>query len=102
MSPDRRLCATFLLCILIAISGLLGRASAESAPIFLDGFFTDWTGPTEWTDTAGDGVAGSVDLTDLLWTNDSRADENGRHHVQLEPYAYRWFRSRGPDRNVPR
>jgi maltose alpha-D-glucosyltransferase/alpha-amylase len=48
------------------------------------------------------GVAGSVDLTDLLWTNDSRADENGRHHVQLEPYAYRWFRSRGPDRNVPR
>jgi maltose alpha-D-glucosyltransferase / alpha-amylase len=33
-------------------------------------------------------------LADLLWTNDSQADESGRHHIQLEPYAYRWFRGR--------
>lgn len=47
-------------------------------------------------------AAGGRKLTDLLWTNDSRADENGRHAVQLEPYGYRWFRIRGADRNVPR
>jgi len=47
-------------------------------------------------------AAGSSKLTDLLWTNDSDADENGRHQIQLEPYAYRWFRGRGQDRNVPR
>ena len=47
-------------------------------------------------------TAGSTTLTDLLWTNDSEADENGRHLVQLDPYAYRWFRGRGSDRNVPR
>ena len=47
-------------------------------------------------------TAGSIFLTDLLWTNDSGADENGRHLIQLDPYAYRWFRGRGMDRNVPR
>jgi maltose alpha-D-glucosyltransferase/alpha-amylase len=47
-------------------------------------------------------TAGSVALTDLLWTNDSEADENGRHLIQLDPYAYRWFRGSGTDRNVPR
>jgi maltose alpha-D-glucosyltransferase/alpha-amylase len=47
-------------------------------------------------------VAGGVALTDLLWTNDSDADEHGRHHIQLEPYGYRWFRGRGMDRSVPR
>jgi maltose alpha-D-glucosyltransferase / alpha-amylase len=47
-------------------------------------------------------AAGSVALTDLLWTNDSDADENGRHLIQLDPYAYRWFRGRGMDRSVPR
>jgi len=47
-------------------------------------------------------VAGSTFLTDLLWTNDCEADENGRHLIQLDPYAYRWFRGRGMDRNVPR
>ena len=41
-------------------------------------------------------------LIDLLWTNDSRADERGTHEIQLEPYGYRWFRARGLDRNVPR
>ena len=47
-------------------------------------------------------LAGSPFLTDLLWTNDCEADENGRHLIQLDPYAYRWFRGRGMDRSVPR
>jgi maltose alpha-D-glucosyltransferase/alpha-amylase len=47
-------------------------------------------------------VVGDRTLTDLLATDDSHADENGRHAVQLEPYGYRWFRARGTDRNVPR
>jgi maltose alpha-D-glucosyltransferase/alpha-amylase len=41
-------------------------------------------------------------LVDLLATNDSRADEHGWHEIEMEPYAYRWFRARGADRNVPR
>jgi maltose alpha-D-glucosyltransferase/alpha-amylase len=41
-------------------------------------------------------------LVDLLATNDSRANRHGTHQVQLEPYAYRWFRAEGLDRNVPR
>jgi maltose alpha-D-glucosyltransferase/alpha-amylase len=41
-------------------------------------------------------------LTDLLWTNDSRADEGGRHVVDLPPYGYRWFRAGGAHRNIPR
>jgi maltose alpha-D-glucosyltransferase/alpha-amylase len=41
-------------------------------------------------------------LVDLLAANDSRADSHGTHQVQLEPYAYRWFRAEGLDRNVPR
>jgi len=47
-------------------------------------------------------VAGTRMLVDLLWTNDSRAAEHGHHEIELEPYAYRWFRARGLDRNVPR
>jgi maltose alpha-D-glucosyltransferase / alpha-amylase len=31
-------------------------------------------------------------LIDLLWNNDSRAGESGRHVVRLQPYDYRWFR----------
>jgi maltose alpha-D-glucosyltransferase / alpha-amylase len=31
-------------------------------------------------------------LTDLLWNNDSRANESGRHVIRLQPYDYRWFR----------
>ena len=45
---------------------------------------------------------GTQMLVDLLWTNDSRAGEHGHHEIELEPYAYRWFRARGVDRNVPR
>jgi len=48
------------------------------------------------------GTAGTRMLVDLLWTNDSRADEHGHHEIELEPYGYRWFRARGLDRNVPR
>ena len=47
-------------------------------------------------------VAGTRVLVNLLWSNDSRADQRGVHEIELEPYAYRWFRARGQDRNVPR
>jgi maltose alpha-D-glucosyltransferase/alpha-amylase len=50
----------------------------------------------------GIGEAGDRRLIDLLWTNDSTADEHDRHTVQLEPYAYRWFRAGGVDRAVAR
>ena len=46
--------------------------------------------------------SGTGELVDLLATNDSRADENGRYVIELQPYAYRWLRSGGIDRNVPR
>ena len=41
-------------------------------------------------------------LVDLLATNDSRADANGRHTIDLPPYGYRWYRAGGIDRNVSR
>jgi maltose alpha-D-glucosyltransferase/alpha-amylase len=31
-------------------------------------------------------------LIDLLWNNDSRATESGRHVIRLQAYDYRWFR----------
>ena len=46
--------------------------------------------------------AGAPRLTDLLDGNDSAADGNGRHDIQLEPYAYRWYRHGGDARVVPR
>jgi maltose alpha-D-glucosyltransferase / alpha-amylase len=45
---------------------------------------------------------GTGELVDLLASNDSHADENGRYIVQLQPYDYRWLRAGGIDRNVPR
>ena len=48
------------------------------------------------------GDTGIGKLVDLLATNDSRADENGRYVVELQPYDYRWLRAGGIDRNVPR
>jgi maltose alpha-D-glucosyltransferase/alpha-amylase len=48
------------------------------------------------------GDTGTGQLVDLLATNDSRADENGRYVVELQPYDYRWLRAGGIDRNVPR
>ena len=47
-------------------------------------------------------TAGTPTLTDLLWTNDSQAEDRSHHEIELEPYGYRWFRARGLDRNVPR
>ena len=47
-------------------------------------------------------TAGTPTLVDLLWTNDSQAEGNGEHQIELEPYGYRWFRARGLDRSVPR
>ena len=47
-------------------------------------------------------TAGTPVLVDLLWTNDSRTEGRRYHQIELEPYAYRWFRARGQDRNVPR
>jgi maltose alpha-D-glucosyltransferase/alpha-amylase len=41
-------------------------------------------------------------LVDLLATNDSRADDNGRYLIQLQPYDYRWLRAGGIDRTVAR
>jgi maltose alpha-D-glucosyltransferase/alpha-amylase len=46
--------------------------------------------------------AGHRLLVDLLAKNDSRADAHGRHIVELPPYAYRWYRAGGIDRNVSR
>jgi maltose alpha-D-glucosyltransferase/alpha-amylase len=37
-------------------------------------------------------VAGHHRLVDLIGTEDSHADESGRHTIQLPPYGYRWFR----------
>ncbi|HEV8239930.1 MAG TPA: alpha-amylase family protein [Thermoanaerobaculia bacterium] len=39
--------------------------------------------------------AGDAELVDLLEDHDSRADEAGRHVIELEPCAYRWFRGGG-------
>ena len=45
---------------------------------------------------------GAGQLVDLLATNDSRADDNGRYVVELQAHDYRWLRAGGIDRNVPR
>ena len=48
------------------------------------------------------GDTGTGELVDLLATNDSRADENDRYVVHLQPHGYRWLRAGGIDRNVAR
>jgi maltose alpha-D-glucosyltransferase/alpha-amylase len=40
-------------------------------------------------------------LTNLLSQDESRADEGGRHVIELEPYGYKWLRVGGLDRPVP-
>ena len=47
-------------------------------------------------------VADDPMLVDLLWTNDSRANEAGQHVIELDAYAYRWFRCGGPGRHPKR
>src|SRR5262249_14441510 len=37
-------------------------------------------------------------LVDLLGLHDSRADRHGGHIIELDPYAYKWLRSRPPSR----
>ena len=46
------------------------RASGDSAPIFLDGFFADWTGAVEHLDPAGDNGASGIDFRDVDLAND--------------------------------
>jgi maltose alpha-D-glucosyltransferase/alpha-amylase len=36
-------------------------------------------------------------LIDILDGHDSRAAENGKHHMVLEPYGFRWYRAGGLD-----
>ena len=46
--------------------------------------------------------AGDHILIDLLAKNDSRVEPSGSHVINLPPYAYRWYRAGGIDRNVAR
>jgi maltose alpha-D-glucosyltransferase/alpha-amylase len=39
-----------------------------------------------------------VRLTNLLEDGEAVADDRGVHHLELEPYAYRWYRVAGPRR----
>jgi maltose alpha-D-glucosyltransferase/alpha-amylase len=48
------------------------------------------------------GALGDPLLVDLLTMEDSRADDGGRHQIELEAHGYRWFRAGGLDRNVAR
>ena len=59
-----------LLGALLLASTAPSRARAEAAPIFLDGFFAEWTGPVEHLDPAGDGVPGGIDIRALDLAND--------------------------------
>jgi len=43
------------------------------------------------------GVTDEGCLVNLLSTENSRADANGKHCIMLEPYGYRWFRVGGLD-----
>ena len=47
-------------------------------------------------------AAGHELLVDLLAKNDSKAEPTGSHVINLPPYAYRWYRAGGVDRNVAR
>jgi len=45
---------------------------------------------------------GGRQLVNLLTREDCQADDNGRLHLELDGYGYRWFRAGGIDRNVAR
>jgi maltose alpha-D-glucosyltransferase/alpha-amylase len=36
-------------------------------------------------------------LVDILDGHDSRTDGDGKHHMVLEPYGFRWYRAGGLD-----
>ncbi len=46
------------------------RSFGEAAPVFLDGFFTDWTGAVEHVDPAGDNGSSGIDFRDVDLAND--------------------------------
>ena len=46
-------------------------------------------------------TAGNPLLVDLLDTHDSRADDHGRHTIELPAYGYRWLRAGGIDQTAP-
>ncbi len=59
--------------IVLAVVLLLAlplRAGGESAAIFLDGFFTDWTGAVEHLDPAADSGTSGIDFRALDLAND--------------------------------
>jgi maltose alpha-D-glucosyltransferase/alpha-amylase len=47
-------------------------------------------------------AVGGRQLVNLLTREDCQADDNGRLHLELDGYGYRWFRTGGIDRNVAR
>jgi hypothetical protein len=73
MSYRSGVAGTALFCLAALGLAVPQRAAAQAAPIFVDGFFTDWTGPVEWTDPAGDGAAGGVDFRALDLANDGQS-----------------------------
>jgi len=62
--------AAIFVLLAILLLAAPARVAAESAPILLDGFFTDWTGPVDHLDAAGDGGASGVDFRQLDMAND--------------------------------
>jgi maltose alpha-D-glucosyltransferase/alpha-amylase len=52
--------------------------------------------PVEIAFDTGLGERGNQ-LIDIAGDSDSRADEDGKHHLVLEPYGYRWYRAGGLD-----
>ena len=47
------------------------QASGQAAPIFLDGFFSDWTTAVEHTDPSGDAGVSGIDFRELDLANDN-------------------------------
>ena len=52
--------------------------------------------PVEITFDVGLEDAGR-NLIDIADDSDSTADDNGKHHIVIEPYGYRWYRAGGLD-----
>jgi len=44
-----------------------------------------------------DGDNGSSTLIDILDGHDSQGEEDGHHHMVIEPYGFRWYRAGGLD-----
>jgi len=70
MLHPHRIRSGFLPIFAVVCLALARLAHGQAAPIFLDGRFADWTGPVEWTDPAGDGTPGGIDLTSIDLAND--------------------------------